>query len=392
MLKIFGAMGDGEHDDTPSFLQALSVATKLYIPEGTYRITKEIEIPKGMIISGAGEVSILKIESEIGIITTSANTVIKDLKIVGNDENTALKLFKNKQIVKNVIFEHFKVGCINKNSDYIGTVKFVDLSFDYVKTCFESNTLTNGVSFNRIVAYRFDCILKAYWIEGNGFNNCFFEIGNEGSVIVDVPEGKSNCRAMSLSFNSCYIENVTQLLSKVVAGVVKFDNCWLYTKKSFYDNPTGANSLKLLFSNCSFSVPNGVGNKGIIFNLSSYHTITIINPYGLVNGVGAFDLKAGVNIVGGIVNLDNKSMKQTKVTATTNTNGAIKTGLLTTKHRLLCTYGYVKDGSSNVLMIPYMSGDNWYVVCKNPGSDALLSEKEIEVRMVYTDKTNIEEV
>lgn len=312
--------------------------------------------------------------------------------MVGNDENTAIKVYQNKQIIRNIIFEHFAVGCINKNSDYIGTVKFVDLSFNYVSTCFESTTLTNGVSFNRIVAYRFDCILKAYWIEGVGFNNCFFEIGNEGSTILDVPEGKTSCRAMAVSFNSCYIENVTQLVSKVIAGIVKFDGCWLYTKKSFYDNSEGTNSLKLLFINCSFSIPSSIGSAGVLFNLSSTHTITLINPYGLVSGTGAFTLTAGKNIIGGTVNVDNKSIKQTTITATADSNGIIKTGLLTTKHRILCAYGFVSDGSSNMYAIPYMSGDNWYVTCRNPISNGLLANKQIQVRMTYVDSSNVEVV
>ena len=56
-VKDFGAVGDGEHDDSRAFIDALDELEDgaLYIPEGRYRITQIIIIRKpGIVIRGAG--------------------------------------------------------------------------------------------------------------------------------------------------------------------------------------------------------------------------------------------------------------------------------------------------------------------------------------------------
>ena len=389
-VKNFGAVGDGVTDDTVAIQTALETGGNIHFPSGTYLITSSITISNGCILSGEGESTIIKSEADICFITNASNITIENMKMVGNDTNTAISVFKNKQIIRNIVFEHFKIGCINKNTDYIGTVKFVDLSFDYVSICFQSTTLTNGVTFERIVAYRFDRILNAYWIESVAFNNCFFEIGNEGSVVLDIPEEKTNCRAMGLSFNSCYIENVTQLLGSTITGVIKFDSCWLYTTDTLYNATEYTNNLKLLFTNCAFSISSSLTTSTAIFKFSNTHIAVFNNSYGLKSGTGTFTVKKGTNVIGDNVIMDNQIIKQTTVTKTTDENGIIQPGQLTTEHRILCVCGFRTDGGSNMYAIPYMSGNNWYVTCRNPLNDSLLANTEMKLRITYIDSVYLE--
>lgn len=57
-LKVsFGARGDGRTDDTQAFLDAIDAVTDqgvVYIPPGTYVISQRLEIPKRVVLKGAG--------------------------------------------------------------------------------------------------------------------------------------------------------------------------------------------------------------------------------------------------------------------------------------------------------------------------------------------------
>lgn len=50
----FGAKGDGSNDDTDAFNRALSESSRVFVPEGTYKITSSLMIRHGVRITGAG--------------------------------------------------------------------------------------------------------------------------------------------------------------------------------------------------------------------------------------------------------------------------------------------------------------------------------------------------
>lgn len=58
-IKVLGAIGDGEADDTPAFRAALVAGTAIYVPPGTYRLTGPLQLD-GVTLFGAGPSSILK--------------------------------------------------------------------------------------------------------------------------------------------------------------------------------------------------------------------------------------------------------------------------------------------------------------------------------------------
>lgn len=58
-VKDFGAVGDGVVDDTLAIQAALTSATAVYVPPGTYRVTNTLTVSYGKTLYGAGQTSIL---------------------------------------------------------------------------------------------------------------------------------------------------------------------------------------------------------------------------------------------------------------------------------------------------------------------------------------------
>ena len=58
--KDFGAVGDGMVDDTLAIQAALTAATAVYLPPGTYRVSNTITVGYGRTLHGAGQSSILR--------------------------------------------------------------------------------------------------------------------------------------------------------------------------------------------------------------------------------------------------------------------------------------------------------------------------------------------
>lgn len=58
-IKDFGAVGDGVTDDTTAFQTALATSKSLYIPDGTYNISTQLNIPSSFLIFGNGNKSII---------------------------------------------------------------------------------------------------------------------------------------------------------------------------------------------------------------------------------------------------------------------------------------------------------------------------------------------
>ena len=68
-VKDFGATGDGSTNDTTAIQAAINAArgsSKVYIPKGTYRVNRTIEIPSNSHIIGEGKATVIKMMDNIG--------------------------------------------------------------------------------------------------------------------------------------------------------------------------------------------------------------------------------------------------------------------------------------------------------------------------------------
>lgn len=92
-VKQFGAKGDGTVDDSNAIQQAVnSKYSSVYIPKGTYLISKTISVPTTLktMRGEHSSTTIIKVE-DIGFefVSTNSNFALQHLKIIGNDKENA---------------------------------------------------------------------------------------------------------------------------------------------------------------------------------------------------------------------------------------------------------------------------------------------------------------
>ena len=85
-VKDFGATGDGSTDDSTAIQAAINAArgsSKVFIPKGTYIVTKTIEIPSNSHLVGDGKSTVIKMKDDIGRDTTLMRTGKRAVTITG---------------------------------------------------------------------------------------------------------------------------------------------------------------------------------------------------------------------------------------------------------------------------------------------------------------------
>lgn len=123
-VKDFGAVGDNSTDDTIAFQAALTAAAgkTLYVPNGAYRVTSQLNVPNRTTIVGEGPIS-----SQI-YYRTSSTTLFNQLFSFDNVDNI--------QIEKIGLICDIGAGCQNTIAIYcsgdVGSVTEIDLSEVYI--------------------------------------------------------------------------------------------------------------------------------------------------------------------------------------------------------------------------------------------------------------------
>ena len=100
-IKSFGAKGDGATDDSDIINSVLSSYKRVYIPNGTYMVSKTIVVPDGVELFGNGNTSIIKLAStftltgyawrdsyKYPIVNVGANCILRNF-LVNGDETQA---------------------------------------------------------------------------------------------------------------------------------------------------------------------------------------------------------------------------------------------------------------------------------------------------------------
>lgn len=87
----FGAVGDGVTDDTAAFNAALAASNNVVIPPGTFKLTSNITVPSGSILTGAGNATILKPTAAVtACLIQSAASLLNSFYIDGTSTTSAV--------------------------------------------------------------------------------------------------------------------------------------------------------------------------------------------------------------------------------------------------------------------------------------------------------------
>lgn len=127
--QMFGAKGDGEHDDTARIVSAISYANSngksVYFPKGEYVVTSAIEIPVGFEATGtiASWSEISTSESNGAIIKLSNNGCLKvkpyaqlsNIALYGTGAEKALHIDGGRSYVHDITIMNANVGICNTN-------------------------------------------------------------------------------------------------------------------------------------------------------------------------------------------------------------------------------------------------------------------------------------
>ena len=208
--QMFGAIGDGEADDTEAIKDAINSGFSVEIPEGKYRITESLAIDKSLKISGRGE-AVINFTSDtlFNVSTYYRNPFeVSNIQIISNG-NKVIKasngnwgasfLFDNVCItgaddacvdlagafnvtMRGVIIEgdESSHGAIVK----LGTSESVFSNLIYLESCvFSANRRTNLIEVgNAICAKAVNCTLQGFNRAVTGtmtLIGCWFEDGVE---------------------------------------------------------------------------------------------------------------------------------------------------------------------------------------------------------------------
>lgn len=286
--QMFGAFGDGEHDDTDAFNKAiLSDTDIIYIPSGTYCVRKISLMDKKKIIGEDFKNTIIKItgndygvELNEGIVS---GTVLKNIAIV-NEGNASVGLFlvsrKNTDNVgglwdshiKNVRVINFSYGMIFAGGlKQINDDSTIDTpnQYDNIEKLYIDNYTEMGAWF----CGRCDCLrisdsilgktlLDAYSSAPNGFQKAdvtgpiIFENTQFGQIIDGV--GLDIIRSTAI-FNNCQSEGVSKAIKISISSNVAFN--------------------RYLFERCGISN----ASDGYLINIDDSGSKVVLNGY-RING------------------------------------------------------------------------------------------------------------
>lgn len=207
-IKMLGAKGDGVNDDTDIIQNAINTYSAIYIPKGTYKITKPISISKRVRIYGEDKIyTKLKTDIDISVFNISISYVsISNLTLEGYYTETLVDL---------------KGVGINVNA---GSTLIENVRVNYFKNSIIAN---NGLlsRFSKVLCYGFDVAIFTYNNSNNiVFDKCDLTYGNKAVV---VGEGRNT------DFINGHIENIKTHAIEV------YDEGLVNIKGSYFESVLG---------------------------------------------------------------------------------------------------------------------------------------------------------
>lgn len=212
--QMFGAKGDGVTDDTAAIQAAINGASEIFIPEGTYKISSTISVPKNKRITGTIG-TVITGNSSINGLTISGDNIRVD-KLTIKNCNYAIYLSAYNCVFRDLLLRDSAVGCFfNTTGTYANY--FYDCSFKYNNIGLEGRMIFTSVFYNIQVYKNTTFGIKANfravsfysgYIEENGVEIVDGErIAVAGTAGIYMPNDTSYYGTGQLIFNGVDFEN-----------------------------------------------------------------------------------------------------------------------------------------------------------------------------------------
>lgn len=285
-VKSFGAVGDGVHDDTQAFKNAVAGGGLVFVPDGNYKLTSTVQIPSNTRLFGCNASKIIGtgtaeyIFQITGTATAPAKFItIENLEITDNNDTAhhhfaiwisqtekATSIYTDNIVIRNVYIHDMSSRGISTHAGGIGSLRNHVYGKIYIDNCRFDNC--GGSVINSSVSV--------------SITNCTFTANKAtGGETVSIDNG---CILSRIA--GCYFSN-----NSGGAGVISIDEC---------DG--------LIIDGCEFADNN---LNDIRFNLESGNdnNVTIVNSVFFGSGNSAITtatntsyVASRLNIIGNIFN------------------------------------------------------------------------------------------
>ena len=275
-IRDFGAVGDGINDDTLAIASALQSHNAIYIPVGTYRVTNTIQIGFGKHIHGAGQVSVIKADSNLFDVLSlrSGYCILSDFKIEGGKNGLYLSgqdapCVQNR--FENLVIENANNGILLDGGDDTNKPCY----WNNFKNCLVMSPSENGIIFTQSGvngdtpnANIFDAC-RVYsngeMITGHGVHIAYGSFYNRFiNCEINVDGTAQSCMTIGMHVNETVIDNLYTESSNGVPNIVLesgsqntfITNLLAMSDGAAIDDQSGGNYQSL---NAGYPMPNKLG-------------------------------------------------------------------------------------------------------------------------------------
>lgn len=278
-VKWFGAVGDGVIDDTKAIQNALDASDDVFIPAGTYIVTRKITLRENNTIQGVKYKTTLKSKFDITFIETAKNNTIENIIFKGlqSSQNQTFLFISGKESldIKDItirdceFIDSGKFAVVTDRIPYSSNVILQSCQITSCKTGVELRNNTKGVAIFNCEFAKCDVGVVA---ASDNFKlyACEFSACGEAGVVIDniKPDRVNKIRIEHCDFTDCvkglHIKQTENINFKVrecsfnspielynTQGVI-FTQCYFTGGFGVVDDIALSKSDYNVFENCKF--------------------------------------------------------------------------------------------------------------------------------------------
>lgn len=259
--QMFGAVGDGEADDTEAFAAMLEKNTNAFIPEGTYFLSSTLFLRKGTRLTGANRnTTVLKFADGVNGVQLNHSINLENLTVSFSGDCAGLYLYTPddtdyalSSVVKNVRLVHetdTNDGCgiklvaerVENKPNGAYNLQFSDIDIrntvnvgialvNIAKTTDATESWLTDIKFTNVFINKAETAVVSEWEDASG----------NGSVPM-TGKAPKNSGIFFTNVQAQYVEGLTKRYARIMNAInVHFSNCFPFDYFRLY--PQGVQQL-----------------------------------------------------------------------------------------------------------------------------------------------------